>query len=490
MKRTRSPATNGKPRAGLARLRTGIAGLDEITLGGLPQGRTTLLCGGPGCGKTLFAMEFLVRGARDFGEPGVFMSFEETEQELTANVRSLGFDVEALAAQEKIAVDHVQVDRSELQEAGGYDLEGLFVRLEAAIRAVGAKRVVLDTLEALFGGFTEQAILRSELRRLFRWLKERGVTAVITAERGVNGLTRSGFEEYVSDCVILLDHRAHDQVSTRRIRVLKYRGTSHGTNEYPFLIDEDGILVLPSTSLATDQVVSRERVSTGVAELDAMLDRKGYFRGSSVLLSGPSGSGKTSFAAHFASAACGRNERCLYFGFEESTSQLVRNMRSIGIDLAPWIARGLLRHHASRPTLHGLEGHLALMHRQVRSFDPQVVIVDPISSFASTGLQADAEAMLLRLLDFLKSRGTTSLLLSLAPQTTPEETPAMRLSSVIDTWLVARDEEVEHERALSLLVVKSRGMKHSQRVRRFQITAQGIRIEPEPRAPRPRGSKA
>ncbi|HEX5012392.1 MAG TPA: circadian clock protein KaiC, partial [Planctomycetota bacterium] len=357
---------------------TGIAGFDEITGGGLPRGRPSLVCGSAGCGKTLFAMEFLVRGATQFGEPGVFMAFEETGEDLAQNVRSLGFDLAALAAQDKLVVDYVHIERSEIEETGEYDLEGLFLRLGLAIDSIGAKRVVLDTVEALFGGMSNESILRAELRRLFRWLKERGVTAIITAERGGGTLTRHGLEEYVSDCVILLDHRVMDQRSTRRLRVVKYRGTVHGTNEYPFIIDETGISVLPVTSMGLQHAAGTERISSGIPELDRMLGGKGYYRGSSVLLSGTAGAGKTSFAAHLVDAACRRGERCLYFAFEESEQQFVRNMRSIGLELQPHIAAGLLRFEASRPTLHGLESHLVAIHKSVSEFSPQLVVIDPL----------------------------------------------------------------------------------------------------------------
>jgi circadian clock protein KaiC len=366
--------------AGILKAPTGIAGLDEITAGGLPAGRPTLICGAAGCGKTLMAMEFLVRGATEFGEPGVFMSFEEGVQELTENVRSLGFDLDELMEQEKLVVDYVHVERSEIEETGEYDLEGLFIRLGFAIDSIGARRVVLDTLEVLFGGLQNEAVIRSELRRLFRWLRDKGVTAVITGERGEGTLTRHGLEEYVSDCVILLDHRVTDQLATRRLRVVKYRGSIHGTNEYPFLIDEDGIDVLPVTSLALEHAASSQRISTGIPGLDQMLGGKGYYRGSSVLVSGRAGTGKTSLSAHFVDAACRRGERCIYFAFEESRSQVVRNMRSIGVDLQPWVDNGRLLFHAARPTQHGLERHLVNMYKAIRDIQPQAVIVDPRTS--------------------------------------------------------------------------------------------------------------
>jgi len=460
---------------GLPKAPSGITGLDEILLGGLPRGRPTLVCGNAGCGKTLFAMEFLIRGALQFGEPGACMMFEETEAELAQNVRSLGFDVEALVRDGLLTFDHVHIDRREIEETGDYDLEGLFLRIGLAIDAVGARRIVLDTLESLFSGFSNPAILRSELQRLFRWLKDRGVTAVITGERGDGQLTRQGLEEYVSDCVILLDHRVHEQVSTRRLRVVKYRGTSHGTNEYPFLIDETGITVMPVTSLGLAHRVSDERVSSGIGELDEMLGGKGYFRGSSVLVSGPAGSGKSTVAAHFAQATCARGERCLYLGFEESADQIVRNMRSVGIDLAPWRERGLLRLESTRPTLHGMEMHLATIHRDVRDFKPAAVIVDPISSFGSAGLTLDARAMLLRLVDHLKSSGITAMLVNLAAQMGDDGADA-GVSSLIDTWIVLRDLEAGGERRRALSVLKSRGMGHSRHIREFLIGSRGIEL--------------
>ena len=464
-------------RGALAKAPTGISGLDEITLGGLPRGRPTLVCGAAGCGKTLLAMEFLLRGAEQFGETGVFMAFEETELDLAQNVRSLGFDLDKLVADQKIAVDHVHIEPAEIAETGEYDLEGLFLRLGMAIDSVGAKRVVLDTLEALFGGFSNQALLRAELRRLFRWLKEKGVTAVITGERGEGSLTRQGLEEYVSDCVILLDHRVREQVSTRRLRIVKYRGSTHGTNEYPFLIDENGIHVLPLTSLRLNHPASSERVSSGVPRLDNMLGGEGYYRGSSVLISGTAGTGKTSLSAHFANATCTRGERCLYLAFEESPAQLVRNMKSIGLDLSPWIKKGLLRLEASRPTLLGMEAHLALIHKMVNEFQPQVVVIDPISNFATAGTEADAQAMLLRLIDFLKSRQITAMLVNLTAGGNAWEHTDVGVSSLIDTWILLRDIELAGERNRGLYVLKSRGMQHSNQIREFLITAEGIKLE-------------
>ncbi len=453
---------------------TGVAGLDEITFGGLPRGRPTLVCGSAGCGKTLLAMEFLVRGATQFGEPGAYITFEESEEELAQNVRSLGFDVDRLVAEGKLAFDYVHVDRREIEATGDYDLDGLFVRLDLAIRSVGARRVVLDTIESLFGGFSNMALLRSELRRLFRWLKDRDVTAVITGERGGATLTRQGLEEYVSDCVILLDHRVDEQISTRRLRVVKYRGTSHGTNEYPFLIDERGISVLPVTSLGLSHAVSRERVATGVPGLDTMLGGQGYYRGSSILVSGTAGSGKSTVAAHFANATCARGERCLFFAFEESRDQIVRNMRSVGIDLTKHLDSGLLRLEASRPTLHGLEMHLAQIHRQVAQFRPHAVVVDPISNLGKSGHLLDASSMLLRLIDFLKDRQITALFVNLTANGQALESTETGVSSLIDTWLALRDIEAGGERNRGLYVIKSRGMKHSNQIREFVITSAGI----------------
>ena len=470
------PSRTKAQRSTLPKAPSGISGLDEITLGGLPRGRPTLVCGSAGCGKTLLAMEFLLRGAEQHGEPGVFMAFEETEQDLTQNVRSLGFDLEKMIAENKISVDHVRIERTEIEETGEYDLEGLFLRLGLAIDSIGAKRVVLDTLETLFGGFTNQALLRSELRRLFRWLKDKGVTAIITGERGEGQLTRQGLEEYVSDCVILLDHRVKDQVSTRRLRIVKYRGSTHGTNEYPFLIDENGIHVLPLTSLRLNHPASSERVPSGVPRLDAMLGGEGYYRGSSILISGTAGTGKTSLSAHFAHASCARGERCLYLAFEESPAQLMRNMKTIGVDLAPWVKKGLLRLEASRPTLHGIEMHLAVIHKMVNEFDPQVVVLDPISNFANAGSGADAEAMLLRLLDFLKARGITAMFVHLTTGGTTLEATDIGVSSLIDTWILLRDIELAGERNRGIYVLKSRGMHHSNQIREFLITSEGIQL--------------
>ena len=460
----------------LPKTSTGIAGLDEVTGGGLPRGRPTLVSGRAGCGKTLFAVEFLVRGATQFGEPGVFLAFEETAEELAQNVRSLGFDLKDLADRKKLLIDYVHVDRSEIEETGEYDLGGLFIRLGHAIDTIGAKRVVLDTIEALFGGLANSGVLRSELRRLFRWLKDKGVTAVITGERGEATLTRHGLEEFVSDCVIVLDHRVTEQLSTRRLRIVKYRGTVHGTNEYPFLIDEDGISVLPITSLGLRHVASQERISTGVPRLDAMLGGAGVYRGSSVLISGTAGTGKTSLAAQFADATCRRGERCLYFAFEESESQLARNMRSIGLDLTPWVKKGVLRVHATRPTAYGLETHLAALHKLVSGFQPRVVIVDPITNFLKAGTEGETEGMLTRLIDFLKDQQTTALFTSLTSGGVLEQSE-VDISSLIDTWLLLRDIELGGERNRAMYILKSRGMAHSNQIREFLLTDHGVELK-------------
>ena len=466
-----------EPVLSIPKAASGISGLDEITGGGLPRNRPTLVCGSAGCGKTLLAMEFLVRGATQFGEPGVFMAFEETADELTQNVRSLGFDLEELVEQRKLRLDYVHIERSEIEEAGEYDLEGLFIRLGHAIDSIGAKRVVLDSIEVLFGGMSNVSVLRAELRRLFRWLKDKGVTAVITGERGDGKLTRQGLEEYVSDCVIVLDHRVKDQLSTRRLRIVKYRGSIHGTNEYPFLIDERGICVLPITSLGLRHEASRERISTGIPRLDAMLGGAGVYRGSTVLISGTAGIGKTSISAHIAAATCERGERCLYFAFEESPSQFLRNMASIGLDLSPHVQKGNLQFHASRPTLHGLEAHLASMHRWISDFQPHLVVLDPISNFVRTGDELQTESMLIRLIDMLKLRKVTAVFTSLTHGRQDLEQSGTAISSLVDTWLLLRDIELAGERNRGLYILKSRGMAHSNQIREFVLTANGIELK-------------
>jgi len=457
---------------------TGIRGLDEITGGGLPKGRTTIVCGGPGCGKTMLGIEFLVRGALEFDEPGVLMAFEETPRDMASNVASLGFDIEDLAAKKKLFLDYISVDPSEIAETGQYDLEGLFIRLQDAVDTIGAKRVMFDTVEALFSSFSNQAILRAEFRRLFRWLKDRELTTVLTAERGEGTLTRQGLEEYVSDCVILLDHRIKDQISARRMRIVKYRGTKHGADEYPFLIDEQGMSVLPLTSLQLQHQVSNERVSTGVADLDEMLEGKGYFRGSSILLSGTAGSGKTTLAASFADAACRRGERCLFIDFEESSNQVARNMKSVGIDLQQWSEKGLLFHEAWRPTQSGIEMHLLRIHKLIERVKPQCVIVDPITNLGNDSDGKEAYSMVLRLLDFLKNAGITAVFVSLTGGGEALEQTKVGISSLTDTWILLRDVELNGERNRCLYVLKSRGMAHSKQLREYTMTEKGIRLIP------------
>ena len=459
----------------LAKATTGIAGFDAITGGGLPAGRPTLLCGGPGCGKTIFAVEFLVHGVEQVGEPGVFVSFEETPSDLAKNVASLGYDLDRLRANKQIAVIHVRLDASEIEEVGSYSLDGLFVRLEYAVQTVKAKRIVIDSLEVLFARLKDATTVRSELQRLFSWLKDRNLTAIITAERGEPGLTRQGLEEYVSDCVVLLDQRVDALVTTRLLRVVKYRGSSHGTDEYPFLIDAGGLSVLPMTSVQLDYEVSTERVSTGVPDLDRMLGGKGYFRTSTILVSGAAGTGKSSLTAHMADAACARGERVIIFALEESPSQIVRNMSSLGLDLEKWRTQGLLKIHATRSSLYGIEMHLLQMNKEIDAFKPRLVVLDPISSLTNSGNTREVKSMMVRLFDSLKMRQITGFVTYLTAAPRMEGTDA-GISSLIDTWLELRDVEMQGERTRGLYVIKSRGMPHSNQVREFVLQNGGIRL--------------
>lgn len=462
---------------GLAKSPTGITGLDEVTYGGLPRGRPTLLCGSAGCGKTLLALTYLYNGVTKYQEPGVFMAFEEPSEDLINNVGSLNYDLDKVIAEKRLVIDHVHVDPSQIAESGDYDLEALFIRLGDAIDSVGAKRVVIDTVETLFGGLSNQAVLRSELRRLFEWLKEKGVTAIITGESGERTLTRYGLEEYVADCVILLDHRVRDQLSTRRLRIVKYRGSAHGTNEYPFIIDQQGITVMPITSAGLAHGASTERVSSGIPDLDAMLEGKGYFEGSSVLVSGMAGSGKSSVAAHFADSICASGRRFFYFAMEESPQQIMRNMRSIGVDLQRWVDKKLLKFSARRPNLYGLETHLAAMHRDVSDFDPAAIAVDPMSALMGAGIGGDVHSMVLRLVDFLKARGVTALFTNLGTGGAETAASEMQISSLMDTWLLLYNRESNGEHNRQLYLLKSRGMAHSNQIREFILSGEGIKLQ-------------
>lgn len=459
---------------GIPKCPSGIQGLDEITFGGLPKGRPTLVCGGAGGGKTLMAMEFLARGAATYGEPGVFVAFEEKEKDLLENFASLGFDLASLIRRKKLVIDYVYIERSEIEETGEYDLEGLFLRLENAIDSIGAKRVVLDTIEALFSGFSNESILRAELRRLFRWLKDKGVTAIVTGEKGEALLTKHGLEEYVADCVIYLDHRVTEQLATRRLKIIKYRGSRHGTNEFPFIIGETGISVFPITSLLLTSVASRERISSGIPSLDEMFGGRGYYRGSTILVSGTAGSGKTSFGAQFADSVCRRGGKAIYLAFEESGDQLVRNMKSIGMDLGAWIDRGLLKVIANRGTLCGLEMHLVMAHREVGTFKPSVVVIDPVTSLIGAGRVDEAKAMMARLLDFLKTEGITVLATDLA--TDAGEETEIGISSLSDTWIRLTMEAHGHARERRITILKSRGMAHAHDTRDLIISDTGLDI--------------
>jgi len=457
---------------------TGVDGLDEITEGGFPQGRPTLICGGAGCGKTLLSMQFLIKGITDYNEPGVFMSFEEPSDDLTLNVKSLGFDLEKLKADKKLVVDHVRVERSEIEEAGEYDLDGLFIRLGYAIDSIKAKRVVLDTVESLFSGLDNQAILRAELRRLFHWLKSKGVTAIITGERGDATLTKQGLEEYVSDCVIVLDHRVIEQVSTRRLRIVKYRGSTHGTNEYPFLIDADGISVLPITSLKLDNEVISDIIPTGIPGLNDMFELGGFYRGGNILISGTAGTAKTTIASYFAFQQCENKEKVIYFAFEESPQQLVRNMKSIGLDLEKHVKNGNLHIHSSRPSLNGLELHLLTCRKLIKEVQPTTIIIDPISNLITVGSPHEVRSMLVRLIDMLKGENITAMFTSLNKQTDSirPDLAEESVSSLVDTWITVRDMEGIGERNRGVFIVKSRGMGHSNQVREFIITNKGIEL--------------
>jgi circadian clock protein KaiC len=462
----------------LAKAPTGIEGLDQVLGGGLPSGRATLLTGATGSGKTLLGLEFLVHGAQRFGENGVFVAFEESASELAVNVASFGFDLEGLVAADRLRVDEVQFERFGTNHAGAYDLEGLFIRLGHAIDAIGAKRVVLDTVDVLFAGLPEPAVVRTELMRLFRWLKERGVTAIVTAERGGGELTRYGIEEFVADCVIVLDHRVEHESSVRRLRIVKYRGSAHGTDEYPFLIDEDGIWVNPVSGVKLDYTASTERVSTGIADLDTMLGGGGVYRGSSILLSGTAGTGKTSISASFIDAACRRGERCVFFSFEESSDQIIRDLRSIGLDLQPWVEAGLLYFRSVRPTAYGLEQHLLRMFRLIDEVQPRVVVVDPITTFTAIASQRNVTSTVGRLMDKCRGMGITSVFASLNVGGSPLESTDAHVSSVADVWVVVRDIESDGERNRALYVLKARGLAHSNQVREFVFHDTGIALLP------------
>ncbi|MBE7170855.1 MAG: circadian clock protein KaiC [Williamsia sp.] len=468
--------TKKSPVQPLQKTPTGIMGFDEITGGGLPTGRPSLICGEAGAGKTLFSIEFIVKGITQWGEPGVIMAFEEKAEDLETNVASLGFDLKKLQKDKLLWIDHVHVDRSEIEETGEYDLDGLFIRLGYAIDSIGAKRVMLDTIENLFGGLKNEGILRAEIRRLFSWLKNKGVTTLITGEKGEGSLTRQGLEEYVSDCVILLQHRVVKQISTRLLRVIKYRGSLHGTNEYPFLIDEDGISVLPVTSLLLNKDISSKRISSGIPTLDEMFDGKGFFRSSSVLVSGTAGTGKTSIAAYFADATCRRKERCIYFAFEESPQQIIRNMQSISIDLQQHIDTGLLQIHAARPTLYGLEMHLVAIHKTVKKFKPRVVILDPITNLVTIGSMPEVKSMLIRLIDFLQEEAITVMFTALTFNKDATVQTDEGVSSLVDAWILVKDIEWNGERNRGIYIMKSRGMKHSNQVREFVITDNGLEL--------------
>jgi len=477
MRKTSKKKTVTKPKA-LEKCPTGIVGLDEVTQGGFPKNRTTLVSGGAGSGKTLLGIDFLIKGATGFKEPGVFMSFEETEDELFKDVASLNLELPELVARKKILIEHVILERKDIQEID-FNLEGIIVRLEHAIDSIGAKRVVLDSIESLFAGVDDAGILRIEIKRLFRWLKDKKVTAIVTGEPGEDAYTRHGLEEFVSDCIILLDNRVREQIAVRRLRVIKYRGSNHGVNEYPFVIDESGLSVIPITSAGLEQAGTNEKVSTGIPSLDKMFKGKpGYTRGSTVLVSGTAGTGKTSLGAAFAVASCKRGERCLFISYEESAGQLVQNMRSIGIDFAPWIKKGLLKFVSVRPSFFGLEMHLLDVYKLVDGFKPKCVVIDPLTSLTREGDHREITSMITRMIDLLKSRSITTFFTSLVSSSEKNDTSGeIGVSSLIDTWIVVRELEVERKRTRSLFIVKSRGTGHESDVHRMVLTDDGVNLE-------------
>ena len=459
---------------------TGIKGFDQITEGGLPNNRTTLLCGGAGTGKTLWGIDFLINGAINYNEPGIFMSFEETEDQLYKDVASLNLDLRGLVSRKKILLDYVLLERRDIQESN-FNLEGLLIRLEHAIDSIGAKRVVLDSIESLFAGLTDAGILRLEIKRLFRWLKAKQVTAIVTGEPGQGLYTRHGLEEYISDCIIFLDNRVNEQISIRRIRVIKYRGSNHGTNEYPFVIDKNGLSVIPITSAGLDQPGTNKRVSTGIPSLDKMFKGPGYTRGSTVLVSGTAGTGKTSLAAAFAVDKCRRGERCLFLSYEESSGQLVQNMSSIGFHFEPLMKKGLLKIVSTRPSFFGLEMHLLEVYKIIADFKPQAVVIDPLTSLIGQGNQLELQSMLTRMIDLLKSKGITGFFTSLVSSTAQNDTSGeIGVSSLIDTWIVVREieEDAGKRRIRGLYIVKSRGMGHSSDVHKLILSDDGIALVP------------
>ena len=477
VKTANTPATDGR----LGKCPTGIKGFDEITEGGLPRSRVTLVSGGAGSGKTLLGIDFLVNGVVKYKEPGVYMSFEETEDELYQDVASLNLDLRTLVLEKSICFEYVVLEREGIQEKGDFNLEGIFIRLELAIESIGAKRVVLDSIESLFAGVADKGILRLEIKRLFRWLKEKKVTTVITGERAQNSFTRHGLEEFITDCIILLDNRVRQQISTRRVRVIKYRGSNHGTNEYPFVIDANGLSVIPITSAGLDHPGTAEKVSTGIPSLNKMFAGKGYTRGSTILISGTAGTGKTSFAAAFANASCENNERCLYLSYEESPGQLTQNMRSIGFDLEQWSDKGLLKIVSTRPSFFGLETHLLDLYKLLAEFKPKSVVIDPITSLVGQGEAAEVESMLTRMIDALKSRGITGLFTSLVSSRDQNDTSGeIGVSSLIDTWLVVRELEEDEgkRRTRGFYIVKSRGTGHSSDVQKLTLSDDGLLLVP------------
>ena len=476
------PQKSAKHPKQLQKCPTGIKGFDEITEGGLPKNRTTLISGGAGSGKTLLGLDFLINGAIKYKELGVFMSFEETKEELYTDVASLNLDLQGLVSQKKIVIEHVLLERKDIQETD-FNLEGIFVRLEHAIDSIGAKRVVLDSIESIFAGVSDVGILRLEIKRLFRWLKEKQVTAIVTGEPVQETYTRHGLEQYISDCIILLDNRVSQQIAIRRIRVVKYRGSKHGTNEYPFVIDKDGLSVIPITSAGLDQPGSPEKVSTGIPSLDKMFKggKQGYAKGSTILASGTAGTGKTSLAASFAIASCKRGERCLFLSYEESAGQLIQNMSSIGIHFKPMIKKGLLKIVSTRPSFFGLEMHLLDLYKLIAEFKPQTVVIDPLTSLIGEGDQREIRSMITRMIDILKTNGITSFFTSLVSSAAQNDTSGeIGVSSLIDTWIVVREleEDVSKKRIRGLFIVKSRGTGHDSDVHKLILSDDGIKLMP------------
>ena len=469
--------TKGKVKSSSDIVSTGVKGLDDVLGGGIPQGHAMLLVGKPGTGKSILSMEYLLHGIELHKENGVYISFEESEKQIISNAASFGWKFEEMVKKNKLAISYIDMQPEQMRTVGDYDLSALILRVKGAIKKVNARRVVIDGINNLLSTFDDERIIRSDLLRLIREIKEVNATIFITGERGHDSWSKMGFEEYLADGLMHLDNRTDGNYQTREIQVVKCRGINHYTGKSPFIINSEGMSIRPLITADFDYKVLKSRVSTGIADIDNMLGGKGLYRGSTVYITGPSGAGKTSISSSFANGACSRGERALFLAFEESSDQIIRNMKSIGLSLDKWVNEKLLYFYTARATTNSLEGHLDNIMTMVREVEPTCVVLDPISAFRPIANENETKLMLIRLNDYLRARKITTVFTALSSDGEYSEHADVQLSSIADTWIVVRIMDYKGERNNVMQLMKSRGMSHSRQMKEMYFTGNGLKLQ-------------